>query len=365
MGGGDTTTTTASDIPEIYKPYALDYMGRALATSNLPYETYQGSRTADFNPVQYGAMDATLNRAASGNAATNAGEQQVANTAAGAYMGYQAPQNQYMGAYNPAAGVFNSQAGAYNPNANNLNQFAGTQNPYFGSNPYLDNAIRSSTEDVVKGYNQTIVPQLDMMEARSGSFGNSGVDQMRANAASDLTENIGKMSQGMRFQDYTTQQGLGEAAVNRLYGAGQQQVGNQYGAGQQYANQLYGAGSQQAGNLYGAGQQYANQLYSGGEALAGRQQNAYDAERNRMLSASGISPTFANQDWTDISKMSDVGGQLQDQSQKYIDQNYADWFGAQQYPLQQLNTMGQGMGAYAGAKTTTQTTPNPSFLGLK
>ena len=99
------------------------------------------------------------------------------------------------------------------------------QNAYSGENKYLQGMIDKSAGDMTRAFNQGVVPQLDRMAQQSGSFGNSGVQQMQSEAYRNLGENIGNMSNSMRFQDYTTQQGLAEAALNRG------QANNQFNAG--------------------------------------------------------------------------------------------------------------------------------------
>jgi hypothetical protein len=102
---------------------------------------------------------------------------------------------------------------------------AAGKNAYSGENKYLQSAIDKSAGDMTRSFNNSVVPQLDRLAQQSGSFGNSGVQQMQGEAYRNLGEGIGNMSSAMRFQDYTTQQGLAEADLNR----GQQN--NQFNAG--------------------------------------------------------------------------------------------------------------------------------------
>ncbi|MBK8106026.1 MAG: hypothetical protein IPK42_10795 [Betaproteobacteria bacterium] len=99
------------------------------------------------------------------------------------------------------------------------------QNAYAGPNQYLEGAIGRATGDMQRSFKQTVVPELDRMAQQSGSFGNSGVQQVQNEAYRDLGENIGNVSNQMRMQDYTTQQGLAESALNRG------QANNQFNAG--------------------------------------------------------------------------------------------------------------------------------------
>ena len=99
------------------------------------------------------------------------------------------------------------------------------QNAYAGPNQYLEGAIGRAAGDMQRSFKQTVVPELDRMAQQSGSFGNSGVQQVQNEAYRDLGENIGNVSNQMRMQDYTTQQGLAESSLNRG------QANNQFNAG--------------------------------------------------------------------------------------------------------------------------------------
>ena len=89
------------------------------------------------------------------------------------------------------------------------NPFAGQTNPYLGqSNPYLQQNIDKAQGDVVRNYNMTTQPAYNSAMVKSGSFGNEGVQQMNENAQKNLQSSLGDISNNMRMQDYTNQQGL-------------------------------------------------------------------------------------------------------------------------------------------------------------
>lgn len=82
-------------------------------------------------------------------------------------------------------------------------------NPYLQqSNPYLQQMIDSASNDMVKNYNLSAQPAFNAAMVRSGSFGNSGIDEMNRQAQSQLQQNLGSLSNQMRFQDYNNQQGM-------------------------------------------------------------------------------------------------------------------------------------------------------------
>ncbi|AMM22988.1 hypothetical protein [Variovorax sp. PAMC 28711] len=85
----------------------------------------------------------------------------------------------------------------------------GLGNPFLGgNNPYLQQIIDSSSKDMVQNYNQTAAPAMNAAMLRSGSFGNSGVDEMTRASQNQLQGNLGDMSSKLRFNDYTQQQGM-------------------------------------------------------------------------------------------------------------------------------------------------------------
>lgn len=377
MSGSPDTVTQKTEPPEWAVPYFKNYLQQGAETANQPYQPYGGQRTADLNPVQYGAMDAITNRAMQGTPEAGAGRAELTRTLSGGYLGTQAPTNSYLGATNPNAATVNPMAGVRNPSASAMNPFAGVRNeaadarnPYAGSNPYLQQSIDDAQGDVVRAYNLTAAPSYGTANARSGSFGNAGLAEMENESRRQLQGELGRISTGMRLQDYTQQQQLGENAVNRqfqsgeslasrLFGAGSQQAGQRFQAGESGANRLFGAGQQQANNLFSSGENFANRLFSGGEAQAGRQQSGYENERSRMLSGLGMVPALSGLDYQDALQMLNVGGMLQGQDQRYRDEDYGRFTEARDYPLKQLDVLGRSLGVNFG-QTSQQQQPGTS-----
>lgn len=123
-------------------------------------------------------------------------------------------------------------------------------NPYAGSNPFLGQAIDAASQDAIRNYNTAIRPQLDSMGRASGSFGNSAIQELQQNAMGDLGRNLGNIASGMRMQDYTQQQQLGENALGR------QQQTNMFNAGlgaQDLARNVSGFNAGQGLGLQGLG----------------------------------------------------------------------------------------------------------------
>lgn len=159
------------------------------------------------------------------------------------------PYAQQMAAYgqqaNPYLGQSTQQAQQVGPN------------PYGMGNPYLQQQIDATTQDATKAWQDAMNPQFDRAAQASGSFGNSAIEQQRGQAMSDWGRNLASAVSGMRMQDYTQQQQLAEAALNR------QHAMNQFNAGlgaQDLARNMSGflsgqqMGMQGLSQLLGAGQ---------------------------------------------------------------------------------------------------------------
>jgi hypothetical protein len=96
-----------------------------------------------------------------------------------------------------------------NPFFGQQNPYQGQQNPFLGrSNPYLTEKIDAAQGDLVRNYNLTTQPAYNTAMAKSGSFGNAGVQQMNENAQLNLQKSLGDVSTNMRGTDYQNQQQL-------------------------------------------------------------------------------------------------------------------------------------------------------------
>lgn len=210
---------------------------------------------------QYGTAQGFSNPYIGQNAAQISGPQSV--------MGY-AAQGQYS---NPYLGQQSQRA-----------QGVGA-NPYSGSNPYLQTAIDSASSDATRNFQNSVMPGLDRMMQASGSFGNTGVQQMQNQAYSDLGRNLGNISSGMRMQDYTQQQGLAENALNRNQannqfnaGLSAQDLSRNMAGGFQQANQNNGLMMQ--GAMFDAGNQLQTQM-ANANAYNGMAMNSAGLEQGR------------------------------------------------------------------------------------
>jgi hypothetical protein len=293
----DLTTTNTSSIPDWAQPYASGFLQRAQDVTNTPYQQYQGQQVAGLNQYQTQAADLTAQRAMQGSPTMSA--------ANGALTGYFGGQSQ----------------GA---TANPYGQVQTQANPYAGSNPYLQQNIDSAQGDLVRQWNNVAKPQWDTSMQQSGSFGNAGVAQAQAMGQEGLQRQLGNVSSTMRMQDYTAQQQLGESAANRAL-------------------------------------QASTSNASLGEQYAGRNDSMYNNGQSRGLQALGMAPTFANQDYTDLSALGQAGQTYQTNNQAQLTSGYNNYLDARNYPTQQLGAFGTALGQAVGNQgTTTNTSPGVS-----
>lgn len=241
MSGGGASQTT--QMPEWAQPYAQNYLRYANQVANRPYEAYQGEQYAGLNDTQYAGLDAITNRAMNGSQLWNTAQGSLTNTLGG--------------------GMLNS-------------------------NPYLNSMIDASASDVIRNYQRSVVPQLDMLEARGGSFGNSGVASARQDAMHDLSGQLSNMASTMRGQNYDAERGrqmqalgMAQGYANQDYtdaaqmlGAGgvlQNDLQNRYGIDMQNWQNARNYPLQQLQIMGGSlGQNYGSTTTQGGGSTLGR-----------------------------------------------------------------------------------------------
>jgi hypothetical protein len=153
MSGG-SDTTTVQNFPDWAVPFAQNYLGQATQVASQPYQPYSGSTVEQLNPYQTGAYDAMAARAAQGSPVTDAASSELQRTLSGGYLG--------------------------------------------GNNPYLTGMIDNASRDVMRN--------MDTLSARSGSFGNSGVNESTMRGLADVAT-------GIRGADYARERGYQQAAI--------------------------------------------------------------------------------------------------------------------------------------------------------
>lgn len=168
-GGGGSSQTTQSGPPAWAVPYFQNYLNRAQSLSNQPYQQYSGPTFAGMTQYQQQGLSDIAQRAQSGSPINQAAGQELTNTLTGGYLN--------------------------------------------SGNPYMDALVDKTQGDVIRGYQQSVVPQLDMIAARSGSFGNTGVDQQALNAQRQLVSQLGDISTQIRGGAYENERNRMQSAI--------------------------------------------------------------------------------------------------------------------------------------------------------
>ena len=87
----------------------------------------------------------------------------------------------------------------------------------------------------------------------------------------------------------------------------------------------------------------------------------YDMERQNQMGAAGQALNYGQADWQNIGQLLGIGDTTRALTQDQLTQGYQDWQQAQNYPLQQLDILGNTIGmATSGQGSTLSTAPNPN-----
>jgi len=311
MGGGssvpkNTTTTTINQIPEWLSNDYQSFINQTNAANAKPY-------------MQYGGQ---LNAAPTS-------QQQYAGNLAQMGAGYNLPgQAQQLQAL---AGVTNGQFSVTPTTNPYLGQTTNVgTNAYAGPNKYLDSMVADSNQNITDAYNQNAVPALAAQFAQGGAFGGSAMQQAGQQSQDTLAKNLAQSTDNLRYQDYTSQQGLAEDALNRSVAAQQTDLARNSALSQQgFQNQL------------SAAQQNAANVINGSQG---------------MNAANAIQQQYLNQ-------LSGYGQVQQDYSQGNINQAYNDWYQQNYgYDQQRLNNYGNALNSISGNFQGSATTgANPAY----
>jgi hypothetical protein len=150
-GGGGSKQE--SGPPKWAQPYFKNYMDASQQVASQPYQAYEGSKVAQLNPYETQGYNAQAQRALQGSPINQAAGSELTKTLSGGYL---------------------------------------------NSNPYMDSIVNKAAGDVNRNY--------DQVAARSGSFGNSGVEESRTRALADSAMTL-------RGQDYSAERGRQQNAL--------------------------------------------------------------------------------------------------------------------------------------------------------
>lgn len=297
-GGGKTQTTTSNNAPPAWAvPYFHQGLQMASRTANQPFQQYEGPMVAAQSPDQQTASGLIRQNATGGSAVLDAGS------------GY-------------VTGLMGGQ-GQFTPQRNQYEGYGVGANAYAGQNPYLDNVISSATRDVTDAYTKSTVPNMLAQFQAGGAFGGTAMADAMSQSQNDLATRLGDMTGQLRFQDYTTQQGLEEARLSRQ-------------------------------------QQDIARNASLQDAFLGRQQGAWDSDQSRQLSAAGLAPALDQARYYGAQQLGQQGLQQQMIDQAGIDASYDEFLRGQGWNQQQMGSLAQMLGTIQGGTSST-TGANPNY----
>ena len=86
----------------------------------------------------------------------------------------------------------------------------GGGSPYAVTNPYLDKSVADAQAQTTRSFNNTTQPAFTSSMVRSGSFGNSGLQQAQSDATRQYQDTLGKQANDMYSNQYQFGQQLGQ-----------------------------------------------------------------------------------------------------------------------------------------------------------
>ncbi len=372
-GGGTQTSISKAEPAEQVKPYLYPYMTHAAALSMKPYEAYNGQRLAGWTQDQLNGFQMTRNVANQANTAINNSANQLNRTLNGQYLNYSPGNNQYLGA---TSNVGRNQYIGQNASVGN-NQYLGAttsvgKNAYAGPNKYLENAIRSTQDDMTRQFNNNVQNSTDSMMARAGAFGGSAWRQAQQANQESLNRQVSEVSNNMRMQDYQTQQQLAEADINRRLQAQQTDLARNAQLAQEQINLRNQSQHQDLARNAGlvesdiARRVQAQQTDLARNAGLRQEQlnmlnSNWNNERQRQLQASQLIPSLTQGGYQNAQALLGIGDSIQGMNQDILNQRYSDWLEKQNWDQRGLDIMGNAIGRTMGAGgTTSSTAPNPN-----
>jgi hypothetical protein len=371
-GGGQTSTNTIQNSAPWSgsQPYLTDLMSQAQGLYNKGSSYAPFSTVAPLSDTTQLGLDLTQQRAINGSPVVNAANNAVMNLVQpqstpgqdalkGLLSGYNDPGSaltQQATQANPYAGLTQSQIGQRNaalPQAQQMAQSGPSTNPT-NVNPYLDSMFKAASN-----------PVIDAVQAQFGLGGRTGsvADQQA------LTRNLGDLAANIYGSNYNQ-------AVNNNINAYNSQNNAVANAGNLSANDLNrnvsltsllgGMGQNQLTNLLNAGGQLSQNALNQANFRAGTAtslNNAQNTQAGQSIAAATLAPTLANQDYTDLNNLLNVGTAYQNQNQANISDLLNRYNYTQTQPWNLLNNYAgvvSGLGSLGGSTSGTSTGTQPS-----
>ena len=363
-GGSQTSTSYTSSVPKWLESEQKDLVARGFALGQQDYQPYTGERISQFTPLQRTAFG----QAERQQVAPQIGE---ATGLAGlaARQGLQAGQFQTgqftpMGVQGPQLQQF--QLGA--PMGVGTQSFTQPGMAQQFMDPYMQNVVNIQ-QQAAQRQADIQATQRGAQAVRAGAFGGSrqAIENAEANRAlasqmgeiqarglqdafGRAQEQFGREQQlGLQAQMANQQAGLtaGQANLQSLLGV--QQLGAQTGMQAQLANQQALADAQRA---FEQSRQFGADLglRGGAQALQGAQ------------TLGQLGQQRFGQEMDIMGRQRDFGAQQQQQIQRILDQQFADFQAQRDFPYQQLGFMSDLIQGRGGSTRQMYTTPQPNQL---
>ncbi len=422
MGGGGSQTTTTETEPWVgQQPYLTDLFQQGQSLFDQGGRQYfPGSTVAPFAPQSQMAFDMMTNRALMGDPTQTAFGNMLGQQLGQSNFDPSAifdPAQAATGGLGSAAQMFDAAgmgaAGMGQPNQmvgdaadalggmtgfgslGEARQYAGNplssalpaseqefirsaSGQYLGSNPYLDAMFDTAAGRAGEAFNEQVMPGIAAQFGGAGRTGSGIHQQMGENAARQFGRDLQGMAADIYAPAYESERdrmltgaaggtgafsALNQADLGRL-GLGSNLYLGERGLGQQGANMLgnLGLGQGQLGlgginALTGAGQGMAGLGQTGLGALG----DLYGQIGQNQFRAGALAPTFRDMQYGDMDRLLGVGGAMEDQSQRLIEDAFNRFNFGQNQPYQNLQDYANIIyGLPGGYGTSTQDVPTGS-----
>jgi hypothetical protein len=356
-GGGGGGGKTEFEWNDQLKPYWSNLLSNAAETADQPYTNYfqstGQSRVAGLNPDQNEGMDYTRNMARMSSSpipAMDGARSGITDTLRGMYLNanpYANGQNNPWASTNPSVG-HNDVGNEVNPWRNvtvgpSANPAAGAANAYQGmDNPYFHQMVQSGMDDITGAYQRGTAADTNKMFALSGAYGGSAHQQAVQNNQTTLGKNLSQYVSGLQNSQYDRSGQMDEARLGRAFEGGESLAGRDLQA--QTFNKQIGSQLDEAGinRRYGAqdtfnaqnlqNQQFNKQLgLQSWEQGQDRGSQNFLAERGNMMGAIPLGQNEQGLAYQRIGGMMGIGDFQRGVGQQQIDENYNNWFDANNY----------------------------------
>lgn len=360
------TTTTTTAPTGWAADAAFSNWQRAQGISSQPYQPYTGNMLAGWSPGQEMGYNAILNGAGVGMPAQQQAQGAALNAA------QWGPQQVQGGGYQATLGVpTNTQAASAGPAAQGTAQNFTDANLGAYMNPYTGQVIDRTLQTLGR-QNDILQNTANAKASAAGAFGGSRQAIMNSENNRNFLDTAATTTANLNNQNFAQAQSAIAADQNRQaqmsqYNTGAQNQMAQYNAGNaqtaynQTADAHTRASLEQARAVNQASEYGLDQSLRGQMANQQAGQNAINSQISAANALNGMgldeqkrAQLAAQAQWT-------MGNAGQQQEQSYLDNAYNQWVAQQNYPMNQLGVLQQGLNGYSSG--TTQTSPYYSNTG--